>query len=148
VAPGNSVGTLTTGPIAFQNGSALALELAALTADQLKVNGGATLTGVINLGISLLADPDDSANFTILDGTAPLSGYAGGARLSYLGNSLDENEQFTVVDGALSQVFSISYAADGGNDIILMAIPEPSSVAMLLGGIGAALGLRRRRVKR
>jgi fibronectin-binding autotransporter adhesin len=147
VAPGNSVGTLTTGPIAFQNGSALTLEFDALTADQLRVNGGATLTGVINLTISLLADPVESTIFTILDGTAPLIGYSGGARLSYLGNSLDDNEEFTVVDGALSQIFTISYAANGGNDIVLVAIPEPSSAAIVLAGLGAALGLRRRRVK-
>jgi autotransporter-associated beta strand protein len=145
VAPGNSVGTLTTGPIAFQNGSALTLEFTALTADQLKVNGGATLTGVINLAISLLADPVDSTSFTILDGTAPLIGYASGARLSYLGNSLDENEEFTVVDGGFSQIFTISYAADGGNDIVLVAIPEPSSATIVFAGIGAVLGLRRRR---
>jgi autotransporter-associated beta strand protein len=147
VAPGNSVGTLTTGQIAFQNGSALTLEFALLTADQLKVNGGATLNGVINLAISLLADPTDNTVFTILDGTSPLIGYAGGARLSYGGNSLDENEEFTVTDGTFSQIFIVSYLADGGNDIILTAVPEPSSAAILLGGIGAALGLRRRRAK-
>jgi hypothetical protein len=77
-----------------------------------------------------------------------LVGYAGGARLSYQGNPLDESEQFTVVDGALNQDFVISYAANGGSDITLMAIPEPSSAAILIGGIAASLGLRRRRKSR
>jgi autotransporter-associated beta strand protein len=147
VAPGNSIGMLTTGPLALLNGSALNLEFGALTADQIKINGGGTLTGAINLAISLLEDPVDGTIFTILDGTTPLIGYATGARLSYLGNSLDENEQFTAVDGALSQVFVVSYTGGGGNDITLTAIPEPSGAAILLGGLAASLGLRRRRVR-
>jgi fibronectin-binding autotransporter adhesin len=148
IAPGNSIGTLTSGPVTFLNGSGLGLEISTLTTDQLRINGGATLTGIINLAISLLADPTDFTTFLIVDGNAPLTGYAGGARLSYLGNPLDESEQFTVVGDTFLQVFSISYLAGGGNDVTLTAIPEPSSMAVLLGGMGVALGLRRRRAKR
>jgi autotransporter-associated beta strand protein len=144
VAPGNGVGTLTTGAISFLNGSALALEIAN-TADQLKVTGAATLTGVINLAINLFTDPADNTVFTVLDGSAPLIGYATGARLSYQGNALDENEQFTVFGLNVSQIFTISYTADGGNDITLVAIPEPSTAMLLVGSVGAMLGLKRKR---
>lgn len=148
VAPGNSIGTLNTGPISLLNGSGLSLEIGALTADRVRVTGAATISGIIDLALVLLADPTDFTSFTIVDGSAALSGYAGGARLSYLGNALDESEQFTVVTDTLSQTFSISYLAGSGRDIALTAIPEPSSIAVLLGGMGVALGLRRRRARR
>ena len=45
--------------------------------------------------------------------------------------------------GGLTQDFNISYTADstgnafsGGNDIALQAVPEPSTWAMMLGGLG------------
>ena len=52
------------------------------------------------------------------------------------------------------QLFAISYQADatangglgsftGGNDVALMAIPEPNALAMLAGSLGLALGLQR-----
>lgn len=148
VAPGNSIGTLNTGPISLMNGSGLSLEIGALTADRVRITGAATISGIIDLALVLLADPTDFTSFTIVDGSAALSGYAGGARLSYLGNALDESEVFTVTTDALSQTFTISYLAGNGRDIALTAIPEPSSMAVLLGGMGAALGLRRRRPKR
>lgn len=148
IAPGNSIGRLTTGPISLMDQASISLELNATQTDQIRVNGSATLVGAINLVISLLADPNESATFTIVDGSAPLIGYAAGARLSYLGNSLDESEIFFVSSGAFTQSFAISYLGGGGNDITLTAVPEPSSLAVLLGGMGAALGLRRRRTKR
>jgi hypothetical protein len=53
------------------------------------------------------------------------------------------------------QLFAISYGANagagtftGGNDVALMAIPEPNSLAMLAGSIGMALGLQRFRRRR
>jgi hypothetical protein len=145
IAPGNSIGTLTTGVLNLLGGSALSLEIGDLTGDQIKVNGAATLSGAITLALSLLADPVENTVFTILDGSAPLVGYATGARLTYQGNALDENEQFMVDGLNFSQIFTISYTAGGGNDITLVAIPEPSIATILIGGIGAVLGLRRKR---
>ena len=50
------------------------------------------------------------------------------------------------------QAFAVSYDADsvsgtfhGGNDIAVMAVPEPSSTITLLAGLGALLGGRRAR---
>jgi hypothetical protein len=53
------------------------------------------------------------------------------------------------------QPFAISYQASfsgnsftGGNDVAIMAIPEPNSMSMLAGSIGVALGLQRLRRRR
>jgi len=107
--------------------------------------GAGTLAGTIALGITLNADPTDNFTFTILNGTAPLVGYSSGARFSYAGTPLDQGAQFNVVSGTFNQFFTIDYTADGGNDVTLTAIPEPTSLAALLSGAAALLGLRRRR---
>jgi autotransporter-associated beta strand protein len=51
--------------------------------------------------------------------------------------------------------FAISYQGDvtagtftGGNDVVLMAVPEPNSLAMLAGSLGLAVGLQRFRRRR
>ena len=53
------------------------------------------------------------------------------------------------------QLFAISYDANftmgtftGGNDVAVMAIPEPNSMSMLAGSLGLALGLQRFRRRR
>lgn len=145
VAPGASIGTLSTGPVAFASGSAFTLEIGATTADQLLLTGAASLAGTVTLSLSLLADPVDSTVFTLIDGTAPLTGYAGGARFDIGGNSLDEGEIFSVTTGLFTQEFQISYTADGGNDVTVLTVPEPGSAALLLLGLGAFAARRRRR---
>jgi hypothetical protein len=60
----------------------------------------------------------------------------------------------TIVAGG--QLFAISYTANaegtasftGGNDIALMAVPEPSSLFTLASSLGMALGLQRFRRRR
>ena len=144
VSPGNSIGTLTLGTIAFADSSTFAIELGVSTGDQLVLAGGGTISGTVNLALSLLADPLDGTVFTLIDGSSPFAGYIGGARFSYLGNLLDEGETFSVTTGPFTQELQISYAADGGKDVTVHATPEPGSAALLLLG-GAALIRRRRR---
>jgi autotransporter-associated beta strand protein len=62
---------------------------------------------------------------------------------------------FATIYGADGQEFAISYTANfasdsltGGNDVAIMAIPEPNSLAMLAGSLGTALGLQRFRRRR
>ena len=143
VSPGNSIGTLSAGPVSFLDTSIFSIEIGVSTADQLIVAGAGSISGTVNLNLALLADPTDDTYFTLIDGTSPFDGYAGGGRFSYGGNSLDEGELFTVTTGPFSQEFSISYAADAGKDVTVHATPEPGSAALLL--LGGVAFLRRRR---
>ncbi len=60
VAPGNSVGTLTSkGDVVLNNGSALQIEVNGTAADQLKVNGTTSLLGGV-----VLVTPENNQNLT------------------------------------------------------------------------------------
>ena len=144
IAPGASIGTLSTGPVAFASGSAFTLEIGATTGDQLLLTGAGSIVGSVTLGLTLLDDPADNTTFTLIDGTAPFAGYAGGARFDLGGNSLDEGEVFSVTTGPFTQEFQISYSADGGNDVTLLAVPEPGSAVLLLLGLSVFAARRRR----
>ncbi len=145
ISPGNSIGTLSTGPVAFANGSAFTIELGSTTSDKLLVTGAGSLAGTVTLNLSLVDNPTDYTTFTLLDGSSLLGGYASGARFSFGGNSLDEGEEFELFSGPFYQAFTISYASDGGNDVTLLAVPEPGSAVLLLGGLATLAGFRRRR---
>ncbi|HEV7948354.1 MAG TPA: autotransporter-associated beta strand repeat-containing protein [Glaciihabitans sp.] len=145
LAPGAGLGTISTGALSFQSGSTLSIEIGAATSDRVNVGGAATLAGSIALALSLLADPVDGTTFTLLDTSSPLIGPAGGARFSYLGSTLTEGQQFTVASGLFSQDFVLSYAADSGRDVTLLAVPEPAAATLLSAGLVGLLGLRRRR---
>ncbi|RYD24129.1 MAG: hypothetical protein EOP88_01385 [Verrucomicrobiaceae bacterium] len=141
VSPGNSPGILSVGNTDLQLGSNLAIELNGATAgsgyDQLNVTGSATLAGMLNLTTTFT--PANGALFFILlnDGTDAINGTFSG---------LANNSVFS----SGGQSFQISYFGDsatssftGGNDAVLMAIPEPA--AALLGSFGVLFLLRRRR---
>ena len=146
LAPGNSIGTINTGPLSFLNQSNFSIEVGSTTADQVKVAGAATLAGNIPLTLTLTADPAEGLTFTIIDATANLVGYAGGARFTYQGTSLAEGQQFNVTTGTVSQAFKISYVGDSGHDVTLLSvIPEPGSATSLLAGLGLLGAARRRR---
>jgi fibronectin-binding autotransporter adhesin len=145
-SPGNSPGITTVDGDYIQNGT-LQVEIEGLTAgngtgfhDQVVVDGTVNLNGVLDLtsfiGFTpvngdlifiLLNDSNDAitGNFTGLTQGAVVGEYLGfDWQISYTGNSA----------GA---------AFTGGNDIALMAIPEPG--AALLGSLGLLALLRRRR---
>ncbi|MCU0779029.1 MAG: hypothetical protein MUF86_15370, partial [Akkermansiaceae bacterium] len=104
----------------------------------LSVAGGVSLAGLLNVTVGYT--PALNTLFFILlnDSTDAINGTFSNASVN--GN--------TYVFGG--QDFQISYFGDygtnsftGGNDVVLMAVPEPG--AALLGGLGTLLLLRRRR---
>jgi hypothetical protein len=48
-------------------------------------------------------------------------------------------------NGPWAQLFEIRYNGNDGNDVVLLAVPEPSSVLLMLGGLGVLARRRRRR---
>ena len=153
LAPGSGVGIFTTTTnITLGVGSTLSIDIAHTSVtpvagtdyDQLKVGtgAGATSTGTVTLGGGNLALSigtgivNNDIFFVILnDGTDLITGtFNGLAQGATLPNGL----------------FRISYTADsvggtetGGNDVALIAVPEPGTA--LLAFLGAATLLRRRR---
>ncbi|MEY3895003.1 MAG: hypothetical protein RLZZ214_522 [Verrucomicrobiota bacterium] len=145
VSPGNSAGILSAGNTDLQAGSILALELGGASAgvnyDRLNVTGSATLDGLLNLTVTGTYANNDLLFLLVNDGadaiTGAFSNYAEGANFT-LG----------------SQAWKLTYLANNtglnagtftsGNDVALMAIPEPNA-AMLVGGLGMLALLRRRR---
>lgn len=150
-ASGNVTGTLTSsGNITFADGTAhLSIRLGETSGndhDLLKLTGVGTtlsLNGAdlkLTLGTSFVAD---GSVLVIIDNVDPSSGFTGAFAQ---GNSITVG----------SQTFDILYGYDaegaqltGGNDIALLAVPEPATWTMLLGGIGMlAFGQKLRRNRR
>ena len=131
------------GNIDLQTGSHLQIEInganPASHYDQLNVQGGVTLAGMLDITMGY-TPPNDALFFIVIN---DLSDAISGT----FSNAAIQGGTYTF-DG---QQFAISYLGDygttsftGGNDVVLMAVPEPT--AALLGGIGVLFLLRRRRV--
>ncbi|HET6408256.1 MAG TPA: autotransporter-associated beta strand repeat-containing protein [Chthoniobacteraceae bacterium] len=144
LASGIDLLPLTVDTLTFENGSRLKIEVAGAASDEVAVISGVSLTGVITLDIAITGTAVDGFAYTLLDSNLGITGYTGGARFAYAGNSLDEGERFTVGSGVFTQDFTISYTADSGTDVILVAVPEPGGPCLLAGAL-AMLGLRRSR---
>ena len=145
IAPGNSPGILNTGD--YSQAGTYNAELTGTTAgvggyDQINVTGTVSITGgSLVTNFNTFTPVNGDLLFILLnDSTDPITG-------TYTG--LAQGATVTSFGGFN---WKISYTANsggspsfiGGNDIALMAIPEPN-VAALLGGLGMLTLLRRRR---
>jgi hypothetical protein len=142
LAPGdNGVGTLTAGDLNLNAGTFNAQILALNQFDKVAVTGNVNIFGNVALSLSLGGyNPSDlgTDRFTLVDnrGVNPLN--ATGV-FTVGGTRLGENAMFV----AAGQEWLISYQGGDGNDIVLTAIPEPGSVASLLGGLASLMGMQR-----
>lgn len=145
LAPGAGAGTLSTvfsgggqmdiGSAVFGlNSQSLLFELGAPGAsDKVAITGGALSIGAGSLEFddfvfSIIAGFIPVADYVLFDGAMPINGTLGANRAGTIGEFTAELQ-----------------LADGGNDIILHVVPEPSAASALLCGIASLLGLRRRR---
>ena len=155
LAPGNSPGLLTVNnDVTIEDGGIFTVEVNGTTAgtgyDRLAMTGGGSdfsLTGSNDLEMSLGFTPAANALFFLVDN-------AGGSAISGIFESLN-GVVTDLSQGALfsfgGQDFNISYTGDlvgnaftGGDDLVIQAVPEPTTWVMLaLGGL-FLLGFRRR----
>lgn len=145
IAPGPGIGTLSMGTLVFNGGSTLALEIntSTLTSDLLLTTSGLTLDTNVSPTLSLA---DLGGNVSLALGTQfTLLTYQGtwnGGLFNVGGTPIADGGIFTL--GA--NQFQLDYnAGANGNNLTLVAVPEPGSAALLLGGLAGLLGFRRRR---
>lgn len=159
LSPGNSPGILSTGALSLYGqlssevgkaGARSGLQpLAGVDYDQVNVTGAVALSGA-DLTLTILTGIQTNDLYFIVanDGSDAISGIF--ATLNGAATDLSQGALFTLA----GQQFQISYTANsasgtfgGGNDIALLAVPEPSTV--MLGGLGfLALNLRVRSRRR
>jgi fibronectin-binding autotransporter adhesin len=144
LSPGAPTGTgiLTTGPLTLNSGTVeftINGPIPGADYDQLNVAGTISLANNVQLGLSLGAPIIPGTVFTLFnnDDIEPVSTLG---LLAIGANALSEGETFAVN----GQAFSISYAGGlDNNDIVLVAIPEPSALFSLCAAAALWGGLRR-----
>jgi hypothetical protein len=168
VDPGTSpisAGVLITNTFSLTNSARLAIQIGGTFAGGNGIDGydrinvlNPTASASVSGGFLDLADvaisalPADALLFIVVNnGTGAPSGLfsgvtLGGSPVANINNIVIGGQQFALVNNANFDGASGLYGgfATGGNDIALVAVPEPLSVATLLCG-ATVLALRRRR---
>jgi autotransporter-associated beta strand protein len=146
IAPGDGIGTLSLSGGLLSPGAILELDITGITAgtlyDQLLLSGALDITNSI-LALQLGAfDPADFTDqFTIIlnNGASPVTGTFQGLANGAIFLRAGQIWQISYFDDASTPGFELA----GGNDVTLLAMPEPGAVASLIGGIGMLLGMQR-----
>jgi fibronectin-binding autotransporter adhesin len=153
LAPGASTGILTTGGnLTLNSGSTFKLEINGTGAgtgyDQQVVGGDVFLNGPVSLALAgTYTGVDDIFTIILNNGSHAVGGTAG-MFAGYANDSIltlgAQQFRISYFDNASTPEFEMV----GGNDVSLLAVPEPSVALTLLGGLGLLLGLRRRHPRR
>ena len=158
LSPGNSIGTLNSGSLSLDGNSHLAIELGrsiagagTLSNDRVNVAGSVSLANGADLQLSLAQGQFDPVYGDILflvinDGGDLVSGVF--TSLNGVATNLNEGSLFTFN----SLNYRITYQADfgassftGGNDIALLAVPEPATWTAIVAAGSVIILARRRR---
>jgi autotransporter-associated beta strand protein len=149
---GVGVGKLNTGSLYL--GGTLMEDIASLLSfDQVNVTGTVSLTGTtttpshstLSLSLGTYVPSNGSLFFLVVnDGTDAVNGTF--ANLPTDGSTFSlGGQQWQISYAANYTGNSLTNSFSGGNDIALMAVPEPGVAMALIGGATMLLGLRRRR---
>ena len=165
VLSGGTTGILTASSLTLNAGAHLSIHIGGTLAgtqyDQLKVSGGIALGGDLqgNLlngytpqtgsfdGAGNLVSAGDIIYLT-MGGTVPIGTAFSNTAAGYGNTGFYSTVAFGNTLWAVSYTATGGSSFTGGNDVALMAIPEPGTCAMLLGGFGMLVMLRRTRFSR
>jgi fibronectin-binding autotransporter adhesin len=134
LAPGNGIGTLTTGTLTLDAASTLKLEL---TLGDTTAGGGINDLAIVNGNLTL----DGTLQVTELGG--PLSNDGIYTLFDYSGILTDNG--LALDAGFLAVHPGAAIIIDTVNTQVLLSVPEPASAVSILGGLCLFAGLRRRR---
>jgi fibronectin-binding autotransporter adhesin len=158
ILPGSLSGILTTANFDLQSGATLAIDLAKVAPglqpipgtdfDQVSATDSSTgvtptitLAGILSVLAGSNIETGDIFAILINNSSDPISGTF--AALPNGSTFAAGTQQFQVsyFDNAATPVFELA----GGNDVSLIAIPEPAAAFSLFASLGALAGFRRRR---
>ena len=146
IEPGDGVARLSFNALSLYSTATLSLQLGSVASyDQCTVVGQFYLGNAAKLELNLLPGFMAQAGvdrFRIVDftGAGNIITDTGGSLFSYNGNLIPESGRFAVS----GWLFEMTYHGGTGNDVELLVLPEPGSLAFWLTGL-LALTVRRRR---